>query len=55
MLTFAASEEGLLVRLVGEADVLFIAVETPKEKTARRTFRASRPSNALTRMRSWTE
>jgi hypothetical protein len=43
------------VCLVGESDVLFIDVDTPTEKTARRTFRASRPSKALTRMRSWSE
>ena len=40
------------MRLVGETDMLFIDVDTPKEKTARRTFRASRSSKALTRMRS---
>ena len=49
-----ASEDGL-VCLVGETDVLFINVDTPREKTTRRTFRASRPSKTLTRMMSWSE
>ena len=43
------------MRLIGEVDALFIDVDTPNEMTARRSFRASRPSKALTRMRSWTE
>jgi hypothetical protein len=53
-LSFTASDDGL-VCLVGETDVLFINVDTPREKTTRRTFRASRPSKTLTRMMSWSE
>jgi hypothetical protein len=43
------------VRLVGEAGALFIAVVTPKEKTARRTFRASgrQPSASGLFLASW--